>query len=436
MIRIVTKARQGGGLIMTMVSETGSTVLLRRNNTCQIASMSTIRSFGPNSSPSSTSSVVSTHLRRNLISPTYYNERYFHSTVYVESSTTPLRDDDDDDDDELPPNLKFDRKSSFAPKQQKRQQKQKPLLLVPPDAVDPISPTKDDEKIDDHVEGGIDDYIEEDDYDDDDDDDDEEDLFQSTTFAAVRPVIPLPDRLQQDILHGPDGTKSGTIWLDETVFGLDPIRIDLIKQSVDYIRNKIRGRRKAKSKTISEVSGSGRKVRRQKGTGQARAGHSRPAHWRGGAKAHGPKNTVDYGNVKMNKRARALAMRSTLSQKVKEGNLIVVDHLQLPSHKTKDWSKTLEEAYGVGKYDGGSSAFILDHYLEPEEESDRDDGGDEKFHASYHGVPINLWVASSNVFKVKVANQRLANVYDILKKEKLIITLSALEQMEKRWKDV
>jgi large subunit ribosomal protein L4 len=433
MIRIVTKARQGSGLMMTMVSETGSTVLLRRNNTCQIASMSTIRSFGPNSSPSSTSSVVSTNLQRNLISPTYCNERYFHSTFYVESSTTP-QPLDDDDDDELPPNLKFDRKSSFAPKQQKRQQKERPRLVVPPDAVDPISPTKDDEKIDDHVEGDIDDYIEEDDYDDD-DDDDEEDLFQSTTSAAVRPVIPLPDRLQQDILHGPDGTKSGTIWLDETVFGVDPIRIDLIKQSVDYIRNKIRGRRKAKSKTISEVSGSGRKVRRQKGTGQARAGHSRPAHWRGGAKAHGPKNTVDYGNVKMNKRARALAMRSTLSQKVKEGNLIVVDHLQLPSHKTKDWSKTLEEAYGVGKYDGGSSAFILDHYLEPEKESDGDDGGDEKFHASYHGVPINLWVASSNVFKVKIANQRFANVYDILKKEKLIITLSALEQMEKRWKD-
>ena len=194
---------------------------------------------------------------------------------------------------------------------------------------------------------------------------------------------------------------------------------------------------KLKSKTISEVSGSGRKVRRQKGTGQARAGHSRPAHWRGGAKAHGPKNTTDYGNVKMNKRVKALAMKSTLSQKVKEGNLILVDHLQLPSHKTKDWSKTLLEAYGIGKDDGGSSALILDHYLEPEE----DDGekkkkkDDEKFHASFHGVPINLWVASSNIYKVKVANHRFANVYDILKKEKLIITLSALEQMEKRWKD-
>jgi len=128
-----------------------------------------------------------------------------------------------------------------------------------------------------------------------------------------------------------------------------------------------------------------------------------------------------------------LAMRSTLSQKVKEGNLILVDHLQLPSHKTKDWVKVLQEAYGIGKHEGGSTALILDHYLEPEE--GQNEVKDDSYHASYHGVPINLWVASSNVYKVKVANQRFANVYDILKREKLVLTLSALEQIEKRWKD-
>ena len=246
-------------------------------------------------------------------------------------------------------------------------------------------------------------------------------------------VVPLPDRLHQTIYHGPDGSEAGTIWLDESVFGVDPIRIDLIKQNVDYIRNKIRGRRKAKTKTISEKSGSGRKVRQQKGTGKARAGHSRPAHWRGGAKAHGPKNTVDYGDVKLNKKAKTLAMRSTLSQKVKEGNLVVVNHLQLPSHKTKDFAKVLEESFGIGKGDGLTTALILDHYLERDEQAEESD--DESFHASYRGVPINLWVASSNLFRVKVANQRFANVYDILKREKLVVTLSALEEMEKRWRD-
>ena len=71
----------------------------------------------------------------------------------------------------------------------------------------------------------------------------------------------------------------------------------------------------------------------------------------------------------------------------------------------------------------------MDHYLEPEDEED------DSYDASYNGVPINLWVASGNIFKIKVASQRYANVYDILKKEKLIITLGALEKMEARWKD-
>lgn len=277
--------------------------------------------------------------------------------------------------------------------------------------------------------------------DDDEDDDDYDDGYYSSTdqmmkerqqqLLRLRPVVPLPDRLKVDIHHGMDGTVVGTIWLHPTVFGVDPIRVDLIKQAVDYIRNKIRGRRKAKTKTISEVSGSGRKVRQQKGTGKARAGHSRPNHWRGGAKAHGPKNTVDYGNIKMNKRQRALAVRSTLSQKLKEGNLILVDHWHHLRHKTKDLARILQDSYGIGTGQAGTTAFILDHYLD--ETTDNDDGGDVP--ASYHGVPVNLWVASSNLHKVKVANQRFANVYDILKKEKLVLTLSALEQLERRWRD-
>jgi large subunit ribosomal protein L4 len=261
---------------------------------------------------------------------------------------------------------------------------------------------------------------------------DEEDDYVDVTkdLDAPRYVVPLPDRLKTDIHYGLDGSVTGSLWLDPSVFGIDPIRVDLIKQSVDYIRNKIRGRRKAKSKTISEKSGSGRKVRQQKGTGRARAGHSRPAHWRGGAKAHGPKNATDYGNVKMNKKARRLAMVSTLSQKLKEGNLIVIDNLHLESHKTSQWSALLESAFGIGKE--GSSALILDHYYEPEQ-ADGDDSSTS--HASYNGVPINLWVASSNLYKIKVANQRFMNIYDILKKDKLVLTLGALEQMESRWKD-
>lgn len=332
---------------------------------------------------------------------------------------------------ELPSNLTFDFKSSFAPKQEI--QKKQGILVEPKDG-DDKNQAGDGEGVRDNE-----------DY------DDVDELLESWTSSNrnLRKVIPLPDRLRQDVHHGPDGSVSGSIWLNKSVFGVDPIRLDLIKQSVDYIRAKIRGRRKAKTKTISEKSGSGRKVRQQKGTGRARAGHSRPAHWRGGAKAHGPKNTVDYGNIKMNAKQKKLAIRSVLSQKCLEGNLIVIDHLRLPSHKTNEWARLLEDKFGIGGKSnyragnaaaagefGGSTALILDHYYETEEEGQSGGGGDSTlFHASYHGVPINLWVASSNLHKIKVANQRFANVYDILKREKLVVTLSALEQMENRWKD-
>jgi large subunit ribosomal protein L4 len=338
-------------------------------------------------------------------------------------SAQPLEDGGDPS--VVPSNLRFDRKSSFAPKP-------KPLFVTVPEVADrsdndedgsddlqndasagsDTAETSDDESIE--ISG---------DY----DDEDEEDCNEDFDLTEPRFVVPLPERLKVDIRHGIDATVSGSLWLDPSVFGADPIRIDLIKQSVDYIRNKIRGRRKAKTKTISEVSGSGRKVRQQKGTGAARAGHSRPAHWRGGAKAHGPKNATDYGNVKMNKKVKRLAIASVLSQKLKEGNLIVVDNLQLESHKTGPWSLLLESAYGIGK--DGSSALILDHYDEPKDVEGKGDASN----AAYNGVPINLWVASGNIYQVRVANQRFCNVYDILKRDKLILTLSALEQIEARW---
>jgi large subunit ribosomal protein L4 len=329
------------------------------------------------------------------------------------------------EDDSLPSNLTIDRRSSFAPKER--------AMLVPPkeddDEVDDddVAAKKDDD--DDDVQ-----EAEHEHDDDEEDDEEEEDIDVSVYLDTPRYAIPLPDRLKANVHYGVDGSVTGTLHLDPTIFGVDPIRIDLIKQSVDYIRNKIRGRRKAKSKTVSEVRGSGRKVRQQKGSGRARAGHSRPAHWRGGAKAHGPKNTVDYGDVKMNKKARRLAMLSVLSQKLKEGNLIVVDNLMLASHKTSALATMLDTAYGIGK-EGGSSALVLDSYFEPEKSDGDADTNTDTFHASYNGVPINVWVAAGNIHKIKVANQRFANVFEILKKDKLILTLSALEQMEKRWKD-
>jgi large subunit ribosomal protein L4 len=349
------------------------------------------------------------------------------STAPAVAAVSPLRQT-------LPSNLTFDRRSSFGPRPE-------PTALVAPET---SNHTDDEvgEKGEDAPEtslakkGGkeedLDDF--EEDFDDDDDDGGNEDVMARLDTAAETRhyVIPLPDRLKLNVYDVTNASSvNGTLWLDPSIWGVSDIRVDLIKQNVNYIRNRMRGKRTAKTKTIHEVSGSGRKVRNQKGTGQARAGHSRPAHWRGGAKAHGPKNTRDYGDTKMNKKAKRLAMASMLSQKLKEGNVILVDNLQLTSHKTKEWAKVLEQNWGIGG-DEGTSALILDHYYE----SPKVEGEDKApAHASYRGLPINLWVASGNLFQIKVANQRFANVYDILKREKLILTMGALEQIEARWKD-
>jgi large subunit ribosomal protein L4 len=326
----------------------------------------------------------------------------------------------------LPPNLKIDPRSSFAPprvydapvkgkKETTQNDDMESSAKVSPDS-DVSDPGEDEEDIDDYDE----------------DDDVDFDILQDADTAPLY-AIPLPDRLNVNIytIFAPEHSNQvGTLWLDPATFGRDPIRVDMLKRAVDYYRAKKRGRRQAVTKTISEVSGSGRKVRNQKGGGIARAGHSRPAHWRGGAKAHGPKNNTDYGNVKLNKKVRKQALQHALSQKLLEGNLIVLDQLHaLSSHKTKDLADMLAPWDIAGRY--GTTALILDHYY-PEKSRDDDD----KEATSYRGIPVNLWVASGNLFKIKVGNDHLASVYDILKYDKLVLTLSALQQIEKRLKDV
>lgn len=264
----------------------------------------------------------------------------------------------------------------------------------------------------------------------------------------------------------------GTIWLPAHIFGRDPIRVDLIKRAVEYQRNRQRGKRKAITKTISMVSGSGKKMRAQKRTGYARAGHKRPPHWRGGAVAHGPKGKIqDYGDTKLNVKVRQLAVQHVLSQKLKEQNLIVMDQLQdkLLSHQTKGLAGLLKKWNIGGRY--GKSALILDVIEEQqvdqvqggedEDDEERDEREDEQEASAatdasaltvttadgttilyrpkpQHiqkggGLPLKLQVASGNIPHVEAENAWYANVYNILKYEKLILTLAALEVLEKRF---
>jgi len=306
-------------------------------------------------------------------------------------------------------------------------------------------------------ESGDDSDFDDDGYyaDDDDSGDDESSLLRAIPELQVRYAVPLPDRLRANVYslfstttttekdEGGGGASLlpdpvGTIWLDGNVFGREPVRVDLLKRAVDYVRAKMRGRRKAKTKTISEVSGSGRKIRQQKGTGTARAGHSRPPHFRGGAKAHGPKNVTDYGNTKLNKKVRKQALVHALSQKLLEGNLIVLDQLHaLPTHKTNELARFLRQFGIAGRY--GTTALILDHYYPNKKNNDSDNGeGSVPTATSYRGVPVNVRVASSNLsYKVKVDNDlRGLNALDVLKREKLVLTLDALASIESRLANV
>lgn len=243
-------------------------------------------------------------------------------------------------------------------------------------------------------------------------------------------VIPLPQRLNASVIEFASATSSGTLHLSEDVFGQNPIRTDILHRCVIYQRNKKRGRRNggAKTKTIGEVSGSGKKVRNQKGGGIARAGHRRPAHWRGGAKAHGPKGSVQNYETKLNKKVRKLGLKMALSQKLKEGNFILVNTFSdVGTYKTKVIAQTLQNLAGIGGK-AGTSAYIVDHVVD-----DADEDNEEAVITSLDGCDINLRVGCENIFRTKVANQQTINVYDILKYEKVIMSLSALEQLEKRY---
>ncbi len=287
------------------------------------------------------------------------------------------------------------------------------------------------------------------------------------TTEGVVVAIPLPQRLQVSVHNVSDKTTPiDTITLPAHIFGRDPIRIDLIKRAVDYQRNRQRGKRKALAKTISMVSGSGHKVRAQKRTGSARAGHKRPPHWRGGAVAHGPKGSIqDYGDTKLNGKVRQLAVQHVLSQKLKEQNLIVVDQIQekLSSHHTKKLAALLKKWQIGGRF--GKSALILDVVVvmaEKEEDAasvpkvDETEPVDKATSSEITaalttttttahrtitpqhihqggGLPVNLKMAAGNLAHVQTENVWYANVYNILKYEKIILTLPALQVLEKRF---
>src|SRR6187549_208696 len=135
-----------------------------------------------------------------------------------------------------------------------------------------------------------------------------------------------------------DGGKAGTVDLDDAIFGIDVIRGDILQRVVTWQLAKRRAGTH-KIQVRNEVSRTGKKMYKQKGTGGARHGSRRAAQFVGGAKAHGP--VVRSHAFDMNKKVRALALRHALSSKAKDGSLVILDNVTLTEAKTAALRATL-----------------------------------------------------------------------------------------------
>ncbi len=198
-----------------------------------------------------------------------------------------------------------------------------------------------------------------------------------------------------------DNKKVGDIDLDDAIFGVSP-RADLLHRAVNWQLAKRRsGNHKTKQR--AEISGSTAKPFRQKGTGRARQGDKKSPHMVGGGVAFGPV-VRDHGH-NLPKKVRRAAMRSALSAKQADGKLIILDEAKSSSGKTTELAKQL-------KAFGWKSVLVI--------------GGNE--------VDVNFSRAIGNIREVDVLPQQGANVYDILRRDTLVLTKDAVAQLQERLK--
>jgi len=206
--------------------------------------------------------------------------------------------------------------------------------------------------------------------------------------------------MKQDVINF-DAKSVGSIELAEGVFGM-PVRADILHRMVNWQLAKRRAGTH-KTKGISDISGTTKKPFKQKGTGHARQGSLRSPQFRGGATIFGP--VVRSHEHELTKKFKKLGLKTALSAKVAEGKLVILDDAKFSSAKTKDFAATLKAL-------GWASALIIDG---PE-------------------VDGNLALASRNVIGIDVLPQQGANVYDILRRDTLVLTKAAVEHLEARLK--
>lgn len=198
-----------------------------------------------------------------------------------------------------------------------------------------------------------------------------------------------------------DGKKAGSVTLAANIFGLEP-RADLIHRCINWQLAKRRAGTHA-VQNRADVSRTGKKMYRQKGTGGARHGSARVNLFRGGGRSFGP--VVRSHEIGLPKKVRALALRHALSAKAKDGGIIVLDNASVAEAKTKLLVQNFAKLDIV-------NALIVD--------------GAE--------VDANFRNAARNIPNIDVLPIQGINVYDILRRGKLVLTKAALDALEARFK--
>jgi large subunit ribosomal protein L4 len=194
-----------------------------------------------------------------------------------------------------------------------------------------------------------------------------------------------------------ENQETGELELQDVVFAA-PLNKALIYEAVKcYLANQRQGT--VSTKTRGEVSGAGRKLWKQKGTGRARVASIRSPLWKGGGNVHGPKPR-DWG-YSIPKKMRRGALRSVLSERLREGGLLVLENFNLPDHKTKNLLKVLKNLGGDKK------ALLVDL---------KDNN--------------NLTLSARNLERVKRVSSDSVNIYDLLNHEQLIFSKEAIMQLQ------
>ena len=208
--------------------------------------------------------------------------------------------------------------------------------------------------------------------------------------------------MELKVLNKEGKETSKKVKLNKGVFGIEPNDHAIYLDVKQYLANKRQGTHQSKER--SEIVGSTRKIKKQKGTGSARAGSIKNPLFRGGGRVFGPRPR--YYGFKLNRKLKVLARKSALSYKAKEKNILILEDLTIDAPKTKTFSDVLNNL----KISDGKSLFVL-------AENNR-----------------NIYLSSRNMVSSKVITVDKLNTYDILDAKNLVISESAVVMIDKQFK--